>query len=106
MIQEAFAYVEQTPDLETKLKLIDTLRTVTAGKVTTYILLSFSCNVSSKSILSNSVHVNIVHHKMLSIHLNWPARLVSLQMDCTNLHGKFYSSPLNFVRIVCTILGD
>ena len=33
MIQEAFAYVEQTPDLETKLKLIDTLRTVTAGKV-------------------------------------------------------------------------
>lgn len=33
MIQEAFTYVEQTPDLETKLKLIDTLRTVTAGKV-------------------------------------------------------------------------
>ena len=25
--------MEQTPDLETKLKLIDTLRTVTAGKV-------------------------------------------------------------------------
>ena len=35
MIQEAFSYVEQTPDLETKLKLIDTLRTVTAGKVQT-----------------------------------------------------------------------
>ena len=34
MIQEAFTYVEQTPDLETKLKLIDTLRTVTDGKVT------------------------------------------------------------------------
>ena len=33
MIQEAFTYVEQTPDLDTKLKLIDTLRTVTAGKV-------------------------------------------------------------------------
>jgi len=33
MIQEAFTYVEQMPDLETKLKLIDTLRTVTAGKV-------------------------------------------------------------------------
>ncbi|RMX55448.1 hypothetical protein pdam_00019355 [Pocillopora damicornis] len=33
MIQEAFTYVEQTPDLETKLKLIDTLRTVTAGKI-------------------------------------------------------------------------
>ena len=35
MIQEAFTYVEQTPDLETKLELIDTLRTVTAGKVNT-----------------------------------------------------------------------
>ena len=33
MVQEAFTYVEQTPDLEIKLKLIDTLRTVTAGKV-------------------------------------------------------------------------
>lgn len=33
MIQEAFSYVDQTPDKETKLKLIDTLRTVSAGKV-------------------------------------------------------------------------
>ena len=37
MIQEAYTYVEQTPDLETKLKLIDTLRTITAGKVRQYI---------------------------------------------------------------------
>ena len=35
MIQEACTYVEKTPNLETKLKLIDTLRTVTAGKVGT-----------------------------------------------------------------------
>jgi hypothetical protein len=33
MIQEAFTYVDQTPDRETKLKFIETLRTVTAGKV-------------------------------------------------------------------------
>ena len=33
MIQEACTYVEKTPNLDTKLKLIDTLRTVTAGKV-------------------------------------------------------------------------
>ncbi|KXJ21702.1 26S proteasome non-ATPase regulatory subunit 12 [Exaiptasia diaphana] len=33
MIQEAFSYVDQTPDKETKLKLIDTLRTVSAGKI-------------------------------------------------------------------------
>lgn len=33
MIQEAYTYVDQTPDMETKLKLIDTLRTITAGKI-------------------------------------------------------------------------
>ncbi|CAB4007558.1 26S proteasome non-ATPase regulatory subunit 12 [Paramuricea clavata] len=33
MIQEAFTYVDQTPDRETKLKFIETLRTVTAGKI-------------------------------------------------------------------------
>lgn len=33
MVEECCKYVEQTPDLETKLKLIDTLRTVTEGKV-------------------------------------------------------------------------
>ena len=33
MIQEACTYVEKTPNLDIKLKLIDTLRTVTAGKV-------------------------------------------------------------------------
>ncbi|XP_033123793.1 26S proteasome non-ATPase regulatory subunit 12-like [Anneissia japonica] len=33
MVQEVCTYVDQTPDLDTKLKLIDTLRTVTAGKI-------------------------------------------------------------------------
>ena len=33
MIQECCTYVEKTPDLETKLKLIDTLRTATEGKI-------------------------------------------------------------------------
>lgn len=33
MIQEACTYVEKTPNMDTKLKLIDTLRTVTAGKI-------------------------------------------------------------------------
>lgn len=33
MVQEACTYVDKTPNMETKLKLIDTLRTVTAGKV-------------------------------------------------------------------------
>lgn len=33
MIQECVTYVDKTPDKETKLKLIDTLRTVTEGKI-------------------------------------------------------------------------
>lgn len=33
MIQEACSYVEKTPNQDVKLKLIDTLRTVTEGKV-------------------------------------------------------------------------
>ncbi len=33
MVQEAYTYVDQINDMERKLQLIDTLRTVTAGKV-------------------------------------------------------------------------
>lgn len=33
MVQEAYELVEKTPDLDTKLKLIETLRNVTTGKV-------------------------------------------------------------------------
>lgn len=33
MVQECVTYVDKTPDKETKLKLIDTLRTVTEGKI-------------------------------------------------------------------------
>ncbi len=33
MVQEAYTYVDQIKDVDERLKLIDTLRTVTAGKV-------------------------------------------------------------------------
>lgn len=33
MVQEAMTYLDKTPSMAVKLKLIDTLRTVTAGKV-------------------------------------------------------------------------
>ncbi|KAI9277240.1 PCI domain-containing protein [Phascolomyces articulosus] len=33
MIQEAFSYLDSTPNMEVKLELIDTLRTVTEGKI-------------------------------------------------------------------------
>ncbi|CAO3635502.1 unnamed protein product [Cunninghamella blakesleeana] len=33
MVQEAMSYLDSTPDMETKLELIDTLRTVTDGKI-------------------------------------------------------------------------
>lgn len=35
MVQECCTYVDQTPDKDTKIKLIDTLRSVTEGKVKT-----------------------------------------------------------------------
>ncbi|KAL1929511.1 hypothetical protein VTP01DRAFT_1649 [Rhizomucor pusillus] len=33
MVQEAYSYLDSTPDMATKLELIDTLRTVTEGKI-------------------------------------------------------------------------
>ena len=33
MVQETMTYLDHTPDMDTKLELIDTLRTVTEGKV-------------------------------------------------------------------------
>lgn len=33
MVQEAMTYLDSTPNMETKLELINTLRTVTDGKV-------------------------------------------------------------------------
>ncbi len=35
MVQECYTYVDAETDLSIKLRLIDTLRTVTAGKVST-----------------------------------------------------------------------
>ena len=34
MVEECCKFVNQTPDLDTKLKLIDTLRVISEGKVT------------------------------------------------------------------------
>jgi len=42
MVQEAFSYIEKISNLDIKLKLIDTLRTVTAGKVSVH---SFSHDI-------------------------------------------------------------
>lgn len=33
MVQECYTYVDKTPDKETKIKLIETLRTITEGKI-------------------------------------------------------------------------
>lgn len=38
MVQEAMSYLDQTPNKETKMQLLDTLRTVTEGKVRFIIL--------------------------------------------------------------------
>lgn len=54
MVEEACKFVEQTPDKETKLKLIATLRTVTEGKV------SFACRYK--------LHVYIIHIDFVFYH--------------------------------------
>ena len=45
MVEECCKYVNQTPDLDTKLKLIDTLITVSKGKVQSGLYLA--CNTSA-----------------------------------------------------------
>lgn len=42
MVEECCKFVDQTPDDETKLKLIDTLRSVTEGKVQAIIIIIIS----------------------------------------------------------------
>ena len=43
MVQEAFSYIDKISNLDVKLKLIDTLRTVTAGKVSIHIIFLPPC---------------------------------------------------------------
>ena len=37
MVQQAMQYIDQTPDIESKIELIKTLNSVSAGKVNSYI---------------------------------------------------------------------
>jgi predicted nuclease with TOPRIM domain len=58
MVQEAYELVEKTPDLDTKLKLIETLRNVTTGKVRRMkIGLSFNVFFFLRSLLKMNVLV-------------------------------------------------
>lgn len=48
MVQQAMQYIDETPDVETRIELIQTLNTVSAGKVLfrcliAHILLMISC---------------------------------------------------------------
>lgn len=43
MVQQAMQYIDQTPDLETKIELIKTLNNVSAGKVRSVV--HFSCDL-------------------------------------------------------------
>ena len=51
MVQETMTYIDSTPDLKTKLELIDTLRTVTEGKVCSrQIIVLRMCSISINKI--------------------------------------------------------
>jgi len=68
MVQQAFSYVEKISNLDIKLKLIDTLRTVTAGKVSMHTV---------------SLHVSVVlfHNRPRSHNafLNFGSLVVSIE---------------------------
>lgn len=51
-MQECYKYVDAVTDLNIKLRLIDTLRTVTAGKVCSFIKISDNVYSTEKNILS------------------------------------------------------
>jgi 26S proteasome regulatory subunit N5 len=46
MVQQAMVYLDDTPDMKTKLELVDTLRTVTEGKVEIYIFFPANLQIS------------------------------------------------------------
>lgn len=54
MVQECYKYVDAVTDLNIKLRLIDTLRTVTAGKV-----------CQKKKLYISSSHINIYDDLLL-----------------------------------------
>ena len=56
MVQEAYELVEKTPDLDTKLKLIETLRPVTTGKVKTNELSFLKLIISNRFSWKMNVH--------------------------------------------------
>ncbi len=49
MVEECCKFVDQTPNLDTKLKLIDTLRTVSEGKVRYFMYCIFRLNFCLES---------------------------------------------------------
>ena len=50
MVEECCRFVDQTPNLETKLKLIDTLRTVSEGKVHVHVYMNNNVHSQMHSI--------------------------------------------------------
>lgn len=61
MVQEVMTYLDSTPDLETKLELIDTLRTVTDGKVKcTFESCKSGLIMCYRFMLKLNVHVSLV----------------------------------------------
>lgn len=61
MVQECYKYVDAVNDLTVKLRLIDTLRTVTAGKVV------FFCFFFFKSVLARVRQIVYIHLKTCEI---------------------------------------
>lgn len=66
MVRQAMEYIDQTPDLETKIELIKTLNSVSAGKVNI-----FSCHSSLKASSVLFFHPFCIVSKILNLGITW-----------------------------------
>ena len=65
MVQQAMQYIDETPDVETRIQLIETLNTVSAGKVLLSFLF-FCCSYLGRDLpLSKSLFVSSIYTDVL-----------------------------------------
>jgi len=67
MVQQAFSYIEKISNLDIKLKLIDTLRTVTAGKVSIGPYLKWQTNIYRlQQSVTSIIHCRLCYNLIIS----------------------------------------
>lgn len=101
MVQKACEYLEKAPDRETTLKLIDTLRTVTAGKVCEEVFGALPRTQvpipTSSSALSRQIHVEIERARLTM-------KLAKMREEEGKIAGAFGGALRDFWLFVRALL--